>query len=187
MSMEQIQLRFIIKENSPLENVLKPETRFNPGNAKHAFLTELSLFSSGLFSFERAYGRLSLLLRFLYRMYRNARVSASATPAIAPAGIEMTRGIPANHPRRAPSRTPRRAPAKNAIVAIVITAINSIFSKISIIACTFLIGVPTVQLFTLGQSLEWKANIYITNGTKRQGFLSKMWFYSCFSAFLACL
>ena len=49
MSMEQIQLRFIIKENSPLENVLKPETRFNPGNAKHAFLTELSQFSAGYF------------------------------------------------------------------------------------------------------------------------------------------
>ena len=48
--MERIQLRFTIKENSPLENVLKPKTGFNPGNAKHAFLTELSLFSSELFS-----------------------------------------------------------------------------------------------------------------------------------------
>ena len=50
VSMERIQLRFTIKENSPLENVLKPKTGFNPGNAKHAFLTELSLFSSELFS-----------------------------------------------------------------------------------------------------------------------------------------
>ena len=187
MSMEQIQLRFIIKENSPLENRLN-----SVRNACFAFpglnlVSGLSTFSSGLFSFERAYGRLSLLLRFLYRMYRNARVSASATPAIAPAGIEMTRGIPANHPRRAPSRTPRRAPAKNAIVAIAITAINSIFSKISIIACTFLIGVPTVQLFTLGQSLEWKANIYITNRIECQWILSKMWYYMPFSVFLACL
>ena len=48
--MERIQLRFTIKENSPLENVLKSKTGFNPGNAKYAFLTELSLFSSELFS-----------------------------------------------------------------------------------------------------------------------------------------
>ena len=27
--MERIQLRFVIKENSPLENVLKPKTGFN--------------------------------------------------------------------------------------------------------------------------------------------------------------
>ena len=56
-SMERIQLRFVIKENSPLENVLKLKTRFNPGNAKPAFLTELSLFSSELFSSRLMPGR----------------------------------------------------------------------------------------------------------------------------------
>ena len=134
--MERMQLRFIIKENSPLENALKPETRFNPGNAKHAFLTELSLFSSELFSFERAYGRLSLLPRFLYWMYRNARVSASTTPAIAPVGIEIARGTPPAHHKRAPSSPPSSPPVKNAIVAIVITANSINFSKISSIAHT---------------------------------------------------